>query len=306
MAECLSALKNKITRLRTRAGLFSSIRRFFDARDFLEVESAIRIHAPAPEEYIECIGAEGMLLRSSPELEMKTMLAAGYEKIYQIGSCFRQGEYGRKHREEFTMLEWYEVGSDYVKLRDFVTGFIRQAAEELLHNQTLTFKGMKIDLSCEPEVITVEEAFRKYAQISCAEAEKIDQFDEIMVCRVEPNLGRGRLTYLCDYPANRAALARLKKSNPEYAERWELYINGLELANAYGELIDPAEQRRRFDKSHEFRRAAGMKCYPDSEYFYEAIAAGSPECVGAAMGLDRLAMVFTDAEDIGEVRVDLC
>ena len=288
--------------LRKRALLKKYMRDFFDQQDFLEVETPVMIAGPAPEEYIDCIAATGKFLRPSPELEMKVLLANGYEKIYQFGPCFRADEHGWKHREEFTMLEYYISGVNYVELREFTTELITSSLKKLLNNNKLTFHGEIIDLDAEAEVITVEEAFKRYTDMEMFEADKSDMFDELMVTKIEPQLGKGRLTYLTDYPASRASLAQLSKHNNKVAERWELYIAGVELANAYGELTDGAEQLARFEASREFRRQRGAAEYGEPAAFNDVLKRNAlPVCTGSALGFDRLAMIALNAENINEV-----
>ena len=294
---------DKIANLTRRSALFRAIREYFYDRDFIEVETPVKIHAPAPEEFIESVRAEGDFLRTSPELAMKVMLADGFERIFQIGSCFRADEPGRRHREEFTMLEFYARGMEYREQAQFTAGFVAEAARRVLGGESVVYRGREVDLGSH-EFITVEEAFRRYAGVSTQEAERQDRFDELMVTKIEPELGRGRLTFLTDYPANRASLARLRADNPAVAERWELYIEGIELANAFGELTDAAEQKARFRAALEFRAAHGMHPYPEAVEFFAALDRGLPQSSGCAMGLDRLAMIFCDADDIGDVRSD--
>lgn len=294
---------DKIANLTRRSALFRAIREYFYDRDFIEVETPVKIHAPAPEEFIESVRAEGDFLRTSPELAMKVMLADGFERIFQIGSCFRADEHGRRHREEFTMLEFYARGMEYREQAQFTAGFVAEAARRVLGGESVVYRGREVDLGSH-EFITVEEAFRRYAGVSTQEAEKLDRFDELMVTKIEPELGRGRLTFLTDYPADRASLARLRADNPAVAERWELYIEGIELANAFGELTDAAEQKARFRAALEFRAAHGMHPYPEAVEFFAALDRGLPQSSGCAMGLDRLAMIFCDADDIGDVRSD--
>lgn len=294
---------DKIANLTRRSALFRAIREYFYDRDFIEVETPVKIHAPAPEEFIESVRAEGDFLRTSPELAMKVMLADGFERIFQIGSCFRADEHGRRHREEFTMLEFYARGMEYREQAQFTAGFVAEAARRVLGGESVVYRGREVDLGSH-EFITVEEAFRRYAGVSTQEAERQDRFDELMVTKIEPELGRGRLTFLTDYPANRASLARLRADNPAVAERWELYIEGIELANAFGELTDAAEQKARFRAALEFRAAHGMHAYPEAVEFFAALDRGLPQSSGCAMGLDRLAMIFCDADDIGDVRSD--
>ena len=303
-------LQETKARLRQRAGLIAAVRRYFNTNDFLEVDTPVLIPAPAPEEYIEGIPAANGFLRTSPELQMKIMLCAtsdadaDYKKIYQIGPCFRHGEHGRRHRSEFTMLEWYEAEISYMQLAEFTTELLRFVAQELNGKETLKYQGELIDLSLPPQIITVRDAFKEYAGVELEEiaANQNLDFDEIMVSQVEPNLGRGRISYLIDYPADRAALARLKPGQPDVAERWELYIAGLELANAYRELIDPVEQRQRFELACEERSKNGLISYPFADDFFQALDSGMPECSGAALGMDRLIMIFTDSSDISQIR----
>jgi len=288
--------------LQQRAMLKKLMREFFDERGFLEVDTPVRIAGPAPEEYIDCIEAAGKFLRPSPELEMKVLLAAGFPKIYQFGPCFRADEHGWKHREEFTMLEYYITGCNYRELMQFTTDMICSSLRKVLQANTLDFHGRCVDLTAPPEIITVAEAFERYCPMSMIEADQQDCFDELMVTAIEPQLGRGRLTYLTNYPANRASLAQLSAADPTVAERWELYIEGVELANAYGELTNGAEQLERFEKSREFRRQRGAAEYGEPAAFNDVLRRNAlPVCSGCALGFDRLAMIAVNASDISEV-----
>ena len=291
----------KMRNLRLRSELFRAIRDCFYRAGYLEVETPVKIHAPAPEEYIESVRAEKDFLRTSPELAMKVLLADGMEKIFQIGPCFRANESGRRHREEFTMLEYYSRGTGYRELAEFTAGFVAEAAERVLGSTRIEYGRKHIDLSAY-EFVTVDDAFRLHAGCTASEADALDRFDELMVTKIEPELGNGKLTFLCDYPANRASLARLRADDPSVAERWELYIAGIELANAFGELTDAKEQRERFQAALKFRAAAGMHTYPEPVEFFAALERGLPESSGSAMGLDRLTMVMCGATDIADVR----
>ena len=238
-------MMKSVSILAQRSEFLRAMREFFYAAGFIEVETPVKIHAPAPEEYIESVRSEGDFLRTSPELAMKVLLSQGCEKIFQIGSCFRANEHGRKHLEEFTMLEFYAAGWNYRQLAEFTAAMLKSAA-----GNNPVFSSH--------DFITVDEAFRRYAGVSAFEADADDTFDELMVTKVEPNLGLDGLTFLMDYPASRASLSRLSASDPKVAERWELYRNGLELANAFGELTDGVEQRKRFDAANKFRAANDM------------------------------------------------
>ena len=289
-------------KLKLRALIKKQMREFFDKRDFLEVETPVRIAGPAPEEYIDCISAEGKFLRPSPELEMKVLVANGYQKIYQFGPCFRANENGWKHREEFTMLEYYITGMDYNELRNFTTQLITDSLRNTLHQDSLIFRGQEIDLTREAEIITVAEAFERYTNMDMFEADRRDCFDELMVTAIEPQLGKNRLTYLTDYPANRASLAQLSAADPQVAERWELYIAGVELANAYGELTNGAEQLARFAASREFRKQRGAAEYGEPAAFNDVLQRNAlPACSGCALGFDRLVMIAADAQDLSQI-----
>ena len=278
---------NNLTCLSERARVLRQIRAFFDARGFTEVETPVRIPAPAPEPHIDCPPSGDWFLRASPELQMKKLLAAGMERIYQIGPCFRAGEKGRRHSPEFTMLEWYRANADYSD--------IARDAEELVA-EVLRPRG-----SAALPRVTVREAYRRWAGWDPVEAWDQDRFDFDMATKIEPNLPKGPL-FLMDYPAPAASLARLKADDPRVAERWELYVDGLELANAFTELTDPVEQRRRFESARAERRALGEADYPLDEEFLDALAR-MPPSGGVALGVDRLVMLACGVHDISEVRV---
>ena len=292
---------NYLTNLKTRSALLKALRDAFYAENFLEVATAVKIPAPAPEEYIESVQcADGEFLRTSPELAMKRMLVAGMERIFQIGSAFRAEELGRKHREEFTILEYYAVQWDYRKLAEFTARMISHAAQTLFGQTQITYQGVPVDLG-RHTFITVDEAFRRYAGVSAFEADADGSFDELMVLKVEPELGKDCPEFLIDYPANRASLSRLSAADKRVAERWELYIRGMELGNAFGELTDAAEQRRRFAEALKFRAEQGMLAYPEATDFLEALEKGLPQSSGCAIGFDRLCMIFCDSYNIAEV-----
>ena len=283
-----------------RSELLRAVREAFYAENFVEVATEVKIPVPAPEEYIESVACQGEFLRTSPELAMKQLLCAGMERIFQIGPAFRSEEKGRKHREEFTIMEYYAVNWDYRKLAEFTAKMLASAAQKLTGKTTLTYRNTPIDFA-RHTFITVDEAFRRYAGVSAFDADKDGSFDEVMVLKVEPNLGKNNPEFLIDYPASRASLSRISAADSRVAERWELYINGIELGNAFGELTDAAEQRRRFAEALKFRADAGMLAYPEATEFLSALERGMPESSGCAIGFDRLAMIFCDAYDIEEV-----
>ncbi len=290
----------RLKMLPARARIINEIRRFFDGRNYLEVETPLRIPAPAPESHIDAGPSGSWFLHTSPELCMKRLLASGFDKIFQICRCWRDGERGSQHLPEFTMLEWYCAGSDYMDLMDECEDLVADVARETSGKETIEFRGQLINLSGSWERITVREAFRRYTSISMEKALESDRFDEIMVTEIEPRLGVSKPAFICDYPAERGALARLKQSDPTVAERFELYIGGLELANAFTELVDADEQRQRFHHEEAYRRSLGKSPYPMPEQFLAELA-GMPASAGIALGVDRLVMLLTDASRIDEV-----
>ena len=286
-------LAGRADALRLRARMIRVIRRFFLDQDFLEVETPLRIPAPAPESHIDAVASGEWFLQPSPELCMKRLLAAGYPRIFQICKCFRAGERGDRHLPEFTMLEWYREGTDYRTLMDDCEALITLVARELGIDGIFSRQGREIRLGIPWERITVREAFRRYATMTAAEALRTDRFDEILACEVEPHLGMGSPVFLYEYPAELGALARVKEGDPGIAERFELYCAGLELANAFSELTDAEEQRRRFEEASRDRRLNGSSLYPMPERFLAALPQMSPSA-GIALGVDRLAMLLAD------------
>jgi lysyl-tRNA synthetase class 2 len=286
--------------LQQRACLQRQIREFFVGKGYVEVETPHRIPTPAPESHIDAIPSGTWFLHTSPELCMKRMVAAGYERIFQICRCWREKERGSLHLPEFTLLEWYRAGGGYRSLMEECEGLIQSVAKSIGLGQKIVFRGREIDLSEPWERISVKEAFHGYTQTSVAEALEQNLFDEIMVRDIEPRLGLEKPTFIYDYPAQRGALARLKPQDQTVAERFELYIGGLELANGFSELVDAKEQRRRFHAENENRQSLGKCIYPMPDRFLAELDE-MPPSAGIALGVDRLAMVFLNAEKIDEV-----
>ena len=286
--------------LRQRARIIQATRLFFVDRGYLEVETPHRIPAPAPESHIDAVGSGPWFLHPSPELCMKRLLAAGYERIFQMCRCWREGERGSQHVPEFTLLEWYRTGDDYQALMEECEALIQTLASHLGLGQKLVFRGQEIDLAEPWERISVRDAFRHYTTISMGEALERDRFDEMMVLEIEPRLGIKRPAFIYEYPLERATLARLKDNDPTVAERFELYIGGLELANAFSELVDPDEQRRRFALEQETRLSLGKPIYPMPETFLNELEE-MPPSAGIALGVDRLVMVLLNAATIDDV-----
>ena len=296
MSEPNWALSRKRQRLTERAQIIQSIRSFFIDRGYLEVETPHRIPANAPEPHIDAIASGTCALHTSPELAMKRMLAAGYEQLFQICRVWREGERGQFHLPEFTLLEWYRGGIDYNALMNECMELLFV----LLPEGKLNRGGRTIDLTMPWHKLTVAEAFTQYASMDLNQALASDCFEEILTGEVEPHLGKEKPTFLTEYPSSLAALARSKPGEPKVAERFELYIDGLELANAFSELTDAEEQRRRFEKDEELRRTAGKTPYPLPEKFLAELE-NIPEAAGIALGLDRLIMLITEAEKIDDV-----
>ena len=293
------SLARKSQTLQTRAKIIQSIRLFFIQNGFLEVETPLRIPSLAPEENIEALPSGNWFLQTSPELCMKRLLAAGYPRIFQISHCFRAHERGDKHLPEFTMLEWYVTGFDYHQLMDQCEKMIEAVTTEL-GIATMIRLDKKINLAPPWERITVADAFLKYAPIGMEDALALDIFDEILVEYVEPQLGINRPTFIYDYPAKLAALAKLKESDPACGERFELYIGGLEIANGFSELTDAVEQRERFEKALKLRAAKNWAHYEMPEKFLASLD-DLPTCAGSALGIDRLVMILVGADNIDDV-----
>ena len=285
--------------LRERAKIVQAIRRFFDEREFVEVETAVRIPAPAPEEHIDCppvVG--GGYLRASPELQMKKLLAAGMDKIYQIGPCFREGERGSRHNPEFTMIEWYRRGANYLD--------IKRDLESLLEGLGVA-EGENI-------LLRVRDAYLRYAGWDPWEGDwDQDRFDFDMATKIEPaikELGGG--VFLMDYPPQAASLAKLTTTRPTtnnqrpttYAERWEFYWDGMELANCFTELCDRDEQKLRFEKAKEARKLLKEADYPIDSEFIDCLPK-IENAAGVALGVDRLVMVLTKMKEISAVRAQI-
>lgn len=305
--------------LEFRAQLLARVRRFFAERGVLEVETPIAWPAGTPDPALASFvtrytgpGAPAGLplyLHTSPEFPMKRLLAAGSGDIYQICKVFRDGEAGRLHSPEFTLLEWYRLGFDHHDL-------MREVAE------LVTALATDHARLAEPERLSYQEAFERYAGIDPHRAEAgefadraralglatdgltlvdVDGWRDLLLTHaVEPRLGRGRLTFVYDYPASQAALARVRPGAPALASRFELYWEGLELANGFHELNHAAEQRRRFTQQRERRALQGLPAVPIDDEFLSALDR-LPDCAGVALGVDRLIMRLTGADSLHDV-----
>ena len=294
-------------RLRERARVLADVRRFFDARAFLEVDTPVMVPSPGLELHLDAFeiaqGDSGAprWLATSPEYQMKRLLADGWERIYQIGHAFRRGEKGERHNPEFTMLEWYRANAG---IEDVIADTEQLVAT--VTNGGIRLDGRAIDTRPPLERLTVCDAFARFAgwpesrTLEAAEKDE-DAYFRALVDRVEPGISRlDRGVLLVDYPAAQASLARPKPGDPRVAERFELYVAGVELCNGFGELIDPAEQRRRFERDQTARRARGLQVYPVDERFIEALSR-MPPSGGCALGLDRLVALACGKSQIADV-----
>jgi len=319
----------------TRGVVTRAIRGWFEGQDFVEVETAALQISPGNEAHLhafgaEIIGTDGMraplFLRTSPEFACKKLLAAGESRIFELARVWRNRERGALHSPEFTMLEWYRSGEPYEALMDDCARLLALAAR-VGTRDTFSFRGRACDPFAPPERLTVAEAFARFAGINllatlgaggetdrealaraargagervAADDTWSDIFSRILVAHIEPRLGAGRPTILCEYPLAEAALARAKPADPRVAERFELYACGVELANAFAELTDPAEQARRFAAEMDEKARIYGERYPLDDDFLAALAHMPPAC-GAALGFDRLVMLATGAEHIDQV-----
>ncbi|HEX4709691.1 EF-P lysine aminoacylase EpmA [Phenylobacterium sp.] len=318
-----------------RNGITAAIRAWFEALDFVEVETPALQVSPGNEAHLhafatQAIGHDGartpLYLRTSPEFTAKKLLTAGETRTFELARVWRNRERGPLHHPEFTLLEWYRVGEPYETLMADCASLLAVAAEAA-GTGVLSFRGRSVDPLAEPERVTLAEAFDSFAGIdllatvqadgatdrdalaTAAAGQGIrvapddtwaDVFSRVLVEKVEPNLGRDRATILCEYPVPEAALARPKAADPRVAERFELYACGVELANCFGELTDPAEQRRRFDAEMAEKARVYGERYPVDEDFLAALAL-MPPASGGALGLDRLVMLAVGASRIEQV-----
>lgn len=272
---------------------------FFLERDFIEVETPVRVRSPGIDPYIDALPAgKDRYLATSPELEMKKLLGAGMERIFQRTRAFRDGERGEIHNPEFAILEWYAAGQTYVDLMDDTERLVREAGAVFAE------EGIRSPLKEWPRPfprITVDEAFRRHAGWAPSRSFRADPFFEDLVLKVEPALAAEGAVFLTDYPERVGALARKKKDDPLVCERFELYLGGLEICNGFSELTDPEEQRSRFERDNAQRRRQGREPYPLDEGFLAALEGGIPSCAGNALGVDRLLLALTGLARLSEV-----
>ena len=291
--------------LHFRAALFDAVRRFFRTQGFLEVDTPVRQPVLIPESTIEPLASVSWFLQTSPEQCMKRLLTRGCGTIFQICPCFRAGERGSRHLEEFTMLEWYRLGSDYRDLMEDCRALICFIVEALRADPRFAavIAGSwfgKVDPAQRWERLTVAEAFERWASTSPEEALQSGRFDEIISIDIEPRLGLTAPAILYDYPAACGSLARLRADDDSVAERFELYINSMELANGFSELTDAYEQRLRFEQELDKIERSGRRRPPMPKRFLEDLGR-IDSAAGIAFGLDRLLMLLLSASSINEV-----
>lgn len=306
--------------LKTKARLLSQLRAFFAEKDILEVQTPILSQAGNTEPTIESFITQEhentahkikpSFLNTSPEFSMKRLLAAGYGSMYQITAAFRQDEQGKRHNPEFTLLEWYRIDFDHHALMGEVNSLLRYIAKDFIKLERSQFfsyqKAMLKFANVDPFSATIEElklAIVK-AGINAVGMDNVSRdtwLDLLMSQVVEKNLPMNCPVFIYDYPASQAALSKIRKGSPDVAERFELYINGMELANGFHELSDAEEQAQRFQQQQQQRKKLGQQGIPADYHLIEALKKGLPECAGVAIGLDRLLMVLTGAEHINEV-----
>lgn len=306
----------KRERLTARARIHQAVRRFFLARDFVECDTPVRVPCPGMEPYLDTFAAGDQWLRTSPELHMKRLLAGGFEKIFQFAPSFRKDDIGSKHREEFLMLEWYRLWADLDSLQDDIQHLLQHLADEAV--DPAYFRQPLRVASCAA-------LFAEYLDLPlrdhhdcdplrrCLEAKGLswapeDDWDtlffQLFLNFIEPHLGFDRPTLVTAYPASQAALA--KKAPPRDGDmpscyRFELYVKGIELANAFYEVTDSAVQRERFIADQAERAALGKAVYPLDEPFLAALASGLPPAAGIALGLDRLVLALLGGTNFDEI-----
>jgi lysyl-tRNA synthetase class 2 len=294
-------------RLRERARVYAEIRRFFEARDFLEVETPVLVPSPGLEVHLDAFEVAGGVrgaprwLVTSPEYQMKRLLSAGWTRIYQIGRCFRRGEVGPLHNPEFSMLEWYRAPANVEDVVRDTEQIVAAVTGGSVHLGSRT-----VQLHPPFERLTVCEAFQRFGgwspdrTLTAAATDETSYFREF-VDEIEPALARfDHAVFLVDYPAAQASLARKKPEDPRVAERFELYVAGVELCNGFGELVDASEQRARLlrDKAERAKRA--LPDYPIDERFLDDLSR-VPQSAGNALGLDRLVALCTGSTSLGDV-----
>ncbi len=294
--------------LLARATALRAVRAFFDERGFVEVETPAMVPSPGLDLHLDAFEVPGGgYLITSPEYQMKRLLSGGVPRCFQVAHCFRKGEVGQRHTPEFTMLEWYRAFASVEQVIDDTEALVRHVAAALGSGATIAAEGASVDLGAPFERLAVGDAFARWAGVAAEDAIALastdeDRFFRLLVDAVEPALARApRPVFLVDYPAPFASLARLSPRDPRVAERFELYVAGVELCNGFGELTDAAEQRARLVRDQDERRRRGAPVYPIDERFLAALEEGMPPAAGNALGLDRLIALCLSSIRIADV-----
>jgi lysyl-tRNA synthetase class 2 len=296
-----------LKRLADRARIVRAVRAFFESRGFVEVETPAIVPSPGMDLHLDAYAVDGGFLITSPEYQMKRLLAGGYDRIFQVCRCFRRGERGAQHNPEFTMVEWYRGNSG-------VESVISDTEQLVAAVSGGRFRIGERTIDAGPPFLRlgVCEAFDRFAGVKEDDvlawaAGDEDRYFRTWVERVEPRIAElDRAVFVVDYPASQASLARKKPSDPRFCERFELYVAGVELCNGFGELTDAKEQRARFEHDQAARRARGLPVYPIDEKFVAALEPKNGEpglapCAGNALGVDRLVALACGTTDIREV-----
>jgi len=304
--------------LRRRAELLAKLRRFFEERGFLEVDTPLLSADTVVDRHIDPVlvllpndardpeRGRTLWLQTSPEFHMKRLLTAGLGAMYQVTRSFRVGERGALHNPEFTIAEWYRPGDDYRAgmqlLSDLAEVMLAFGPAQIVTYREAFQRHIELDplLASAGELAATAQA-RRITAPGLAADDRDGWLDLLLVECIQPQLGRDRPTILCDYPPTQAALARVRASDPPVAERFELYVDGMELANGYHELLDPEVLRRRNRENNSLRAEDGKYLLPEESRLLAAMEAGLPACSGCALGFDRLVMVATGAKSIAEV-----
>lgn len=294
--------------LKARATLLNDVRGFFGALGVMEVETPLLSGAGNSDPQIQSIRTgDGGYLRTSPEFALKRLLAAGSGDVFELGKVFRGGESGHAHNPEFTMLEWYRTGFNYHDLMSEVAALVLHCSHGRFDDwqvKRLSYRDLfdnYVGLDPFTADVRILSTVAGDHGVTGIELERCQWLDLLMSLVIQPALPEQQLTFVFDYPADQAALARVRQDTPPVAERFELYLGRTELANGYQELTDAAEQQRRFNADNETRNRRGQESYPVDEHLITALEHGLPECAGVALGVDRLLMALCGAHDISEV-----
>jgi lysyl-tRNA synthetase class 2 len=301
-----NGVRTRHHRLVQRAQLFEHVRAFFRSRAFLEVDTPLVVPSPGLDVHLsamEVTSSRGRAyLLTSPEYQMKRLLAGGIDRVVQLGKCFRNDEVGERHQPEFTMLEWYRAWAGVEDVMRDTEQLVAHVARALSGEPVLHTAQGPIDVTPPWPRITVREAFARFCQLDMDDVLADEsRFYRELVERIEPALESMGAVFLCEYPASQASLARKKPDDPRVAERFEAYVAGVELCNGFGELTDPVEQRARFEHDQRERERLGLPVYPIDERFVRALEEGIPPSGGNALGLDRLVMLALGAAHIEDV-----